>query len=95
MGCCSCTNLKRTVWLNEEDQNYNNENKISMNMNKDDTSRHIKNISIGKAIPFKAPELKCDNLQDNTKGDEYEDMFKMLKNKSKNEESQSSINYFV
>ena len=79
MGCCSCTNLKRTTYLDEEQYN-NNENKISTNMNEEESQKKIKNHSIGKAIPFKPPELKCDNMEDNTKVDEYEEMFKKLKN---------------
>ncbi len=96
MGCCSCTNLKKSLWMNEE-QNDNNENRIdtNMDMNKEDSQKNIKNYSIGVAIPFKPPELKCDDKQDNTKVDEYEEMLKMLKNNSKNKESESSVNYYI
>ena len=93
MGCCSCTNLKKSLWIDEE-QNNNNENRININMdmNKEESPKNIKNYSIGNAIPFKPPELKCDNMEDNTKIDEYEEMLKKLKNNSKNKESESSIN---
>ncbi len=88
MGCCSCTNLKKSYRIDEDPDN-NNENRIStnMDMNKQETPK-IKNYSLGNAIPFKPPELKCDSMPDNTKGDEFEEMFKMIKNK----ESESSVN---
>ena len=96
MGCCSCTNLKRTIWIDEAQDN-NNENRIStnMDMNREENPKNIKNYSIGKAIPFKPPELKCDGMEDNTKVDEYEEMLKKLKNSSKNKESESSFNNYL
>ena len=94
MGCCSCTNLKKSIWL-DEGQNNNNENRINpnMEMNKEESQKNFKNLSIGNAIPFKPPELKCENMENNTKVDEYEEMLKKLKNNSKNKETESSINY--
>ena len=95
MGCCSCKDLKKTLWIYDDDQNNNNENKIKTNMDikKEEIPKKIKNISIGKGIPFQPPELKCDNMEGNTKEDEYEEMLKKLKNISKNKESETSENY--
>ena len=89
-GCCSCNNLKKSLYFVDENQNKNNNNNL-IETNKTIEENIIieeKNVSsnfnnngsqIVNTTSFKQSDLKFDNQQQELE-DDFENMFNKLSN---------------
>ena len=92
-SCCTCKNLKQTVYFDAEEEEQKNTNKPkieeSLNFNKN-TSRNFnpKDSCITNAVQFKQSELKLECQPQ--KDDEFDNMFNMLQGNSYNKECENN-----
>ena len=93
LNCCSCNNLKKTVYLDidEEQQKEKSTPKIEDNINSNEsTSRDFnkKGSYITNAFQFKQSELKMEYQPE--KDDEFDNMFNMLQSNSYNKKYENN-----
>ena len=78
LNCCSCTNLKKTVYIdNEEDQTEDNNQKTEENINFPKKTSQVVN-----AQPIKQSGIKFSNQQGFGDEDEFENLHKQLQGSS-------------
>ena len=86
-SCCSCQNVKKSLYLNENNDDTNETNKkIEENIiipSKTSTNNFNNNISKINATSFKSNELKLD-IQQQQDNDDFENLFSQLSNNTGN-----------